>query len=67
MLSYYVIYYEKLKNVMQQTEKVALNIHDHGGRGGGGFNKLSVGCPIRDEEKDPIGSKKKHYRSIESS
>ncbi len=24
MLSYYVIYYEKFKNVMQRTEKVAL-------------------------------------------
>ncbi len=26
MLSYYVIYYEKFKNIMQQTEKEALNI-----------------------------------------
>ncbi len=28
MLSYYVIYYEKLKKVMQQTEKEALGIID---------------------------------------
>ncbi len=26
MLSYYVIYYEKFRNVMQRTEKVALNL-----------------------------------------
>ncbi len=26
MLSYYVIYYEKLKNVMQRTKKEALTI-----------------------------------------
>ncbi len=25
MLSYYVIYYEKFRNIMQQTEKEALN------------------------------------------
>ncbi len=26
MLSYYVIYYERFRKVMQQTEKVALNM-----------------------------------------
>ncbi len=28
MLSYYVIYYEKFKKVMQQTEKVALTLQE---------------------------------------
>ncbi len=28
MLSYYVIYYEKFRNVMQWTEKVALRLDD---------------------------------------
>ncbi len=33
MLSYYVIYYEKFRKVMKQTEKVALNKQVYGWQG----------------------------------